>query len=209
MTTNDPSESGHRGHPARFGFQAVIHTAQAASCPPPRSSTPADMPATSGHQRSRSTAMRAAMRASGPPPGVRASLQSLLDLIPASHPDRQAASLPPPTSGPAGRRAGGATGNPRSIGVRATSDPGRTLAGCLHPRCQAESLPPQSPPSCIPAAPHTSGHAGMRAGPPAIPLDPPALLSSHPKAFSPDASILSRRRLRRRAGGSSGGEHDR
>jgi len=130
---------------------------------------------------------------------------------------RQAASLPPPHERARGQ-AGGATGDPRSTGVQATSDPGRPLAGCLYPRCQAESLPPTSragaraggrgqrpipldrkagderPQSAlwqaasihaakpnpyprhhrqsrIPAAPLTSGPAGKRAGPPAIPLD--------------------------------------
>jgi len=39
------------------------------------------------------------------------------------------------------------------------------IAGCLHPRCQAESLPPPSPQARIPAAP---SRAGQRARPLAI-----------------------------------------
>jgi len=41
-----------------------------------------------------------------------------------------------------------------------------------HPRCQAESLPPPSPPRPHPCRPFTSGPAGKRAGPPAIPARP-------------------------------------
>jgi len=46
------------------------------------------------------------------------------------------------------------------------------LADCPHPRCQAESLPPPSPPIRIPAAPpheRASGHAGGATGDPARP----------------------------------------
>jgi hypothetical protein len=81
---------------------------------------------------------------------------------------RQAASLPPSherASGHAGERDHRRSS---STGAQAASDPG-PLASCLHPRCQAESLPPPSPPSCIPAAPHTSGPAGAAASDPARP----------------------------------------
>jgi hypothetical protein len=132
----------------------------------------------------------------------------LLDRIPA-----QPSALPkmhpcrPPSR--AGQRACG-RGHRRSCstGVRATSDPG-----------PPGGLPSSTLPSHIPTAPiatkaaslpppHTSGPAGMRAGLPAIQLDrsagderaalPIGPAGMHPKAFSPDTSILSERRLRRR-----------
>jgi len=49
--------------------------------------------------------------------------------------------------------------------------PAGSLAGCLHPRCQSESLPPPSPPRPHPCRPPTSGPASTRAGPQAIPID--------------------------------------
>jgi hypothetical protein len=46
------------------------------------------------------------------------------------------------------------------------------ITDCLHPHCQAESLPPPSPPSRIPAAlPRAGQRACGRAGPPTIQLD--------------------------------------
>jgi hypothetical protein len=57
----------------------------------------------------------------------------------------------------------------RNAGDEAT--PTSSLAGCLHPRCQAASLPPPSPPIWHPCRPLTSGRAGRRARSPALPLD--------------------------------------
>jgi len=76
----------------------------------------------------------------------------------------------------------------RSTGMQATSAPG-PLASELHPRCQSESLPPPSPPICIPAAPSRAGpracgrgHRGDPARPEhrrrANPAGPPGRLPS-------------------------------
>jgi hypothetical protein len=56
------------------------------------------------------------------------------------------------------------------------------------------------PPKLHPCRPLTSGLAGRRAGPPAAPLDRNAggPRPGHPKAFSPDASILNKRKLRQK-----------
>jgi len=55
------------------------------------------------------------------------------------HPRRQAASLPPPTSGPAGRRAGPAA-VPARPGMQATSDPGPPGGRPFIPHCQSSSM---------------------------------------------------------------------
>ena len=135
---------------------------------------------------------------SGERAGGRSFTAILLDRIPAihaanSHPyrcHRCQSRIPaaPLTSGPAGATAG----DPRSTGGQATRANGQApWQASPHPRCQAASLPPPLPPSCIPAAP---SRAGMRAcgwaGPPAIPARPkrrrratPALwrASPHPR----------------------------
>jgi len=159
--------SGPGGLPSS-ALPSCIPTAAIASNPHPC------RPLTSGQRASghaggatgdpRSTGRQATRR---PRPPWRASTIHAAN----SHPYRrhryQAASLPPLTSGPADRRAG-----PPAIPLdRNTGDERRLalLAGCLHLRCQAESLPPPSPPSCIPAAP---SRAGQRARPQAIPARP-------------------------------------
>jgi hypothetical protein len=121
------------------------HHRQSASLPPP--SRAGQRAGGRGHRRSRSTEKQATSDAR--PSGRRALIRTAK-----LHPCR------PLTSGPAGRRAG-----PPAIPAR----PERRRRGDArppwqtspHPRCQAESLPPPSPPSRIPAAP---SRAGSRAG---------------------------------------------
>jgi hypothetical protein len=145
QATSDPGRPSWRA--------AFMHAAKPHPCRP-LTSGPADTQAgpaaipldrIAGDERPRPSGRRALIHAANPNPYRR--------------PRRQAASLPPPSR--AGQRAGG-RGHRRSraTGMQATSGPG-PLAVCLHPGCQSESLPPPSPPSCIPAAP---SRAGQRAG---------------------------------------------
>ena len=124
-----------------------------------RSSRLRTLPKLPGNQRCRAGRLRGAHGAQ--------SCQSQATFIHAANPRptaaiaAKAASLPP--SPRAGQRAGGrgsrASMLDRNAGDEAT--PAGPLAGCPHPRCQDESLPPPSPPSRIPA---DLSRAGPRAG---------------------------------------------
>jgi len=101
--------------------------------------------------------VRLECRRRAPPAPWLASCIHAANLNPSRRHRRQSASLPPPHARARGH-AGGATGAiplDRNTGDERTQ-PGPP-AGCLHPCCQSESLPPPSPPK-----PHPCGHCNTK-----------------------------------------------
>jgi hypothetical protein len=150
---------------------AFIRAGQAASLPPP-------------HERANGQAGGPAAISTRPQCRRRASPGPLAGCL---HPLCQDESLPSPsppicisaaplTSEPADRRA-----RPPAIPLDRIADgeasPAVPLAGNLHPRCHAESLPPPSPPKPHPCCPPHERPAG---GPPAIPARPEGRRRANP-----------------------------
>jgi hypothetical protein len=126
------------------GRRALIRAAKSNPYRPPTSGPagmragPAAIPARPEHRR----------RAGTRPPGVRPFIRAA-NLNP-YRPHCRQSRIPaaPLTSGPAGMQAGGATRDPARPQRRHQRASG-PLASELHPRCQAESLLPPSPPAGV------------------------------------------------------------
>jgi len=149
------------GHLCPIGFQPAIRAANPYPCCPP--SPPSHIPAaplTSGHAGMRAgpqaiPARPECRRRAGLRPSWRAALIRPANPNPYRRHHRQSTSLPPPHERARGH-ANEATGDPARPERRRPAPPALWQAS-PHPRCQAESLPPPSPPSRIPAAPSRAG----------------------------------------------------